>query len=209
MSNKGEYTKLQERGEGGKRTQEQKENDEEIQEQEKGFMADGFCEHLAHDQQVRYLSIVAVQFGFAFASLVSGFQLNFLCTTFAVGFFVFKTFTSHSKNVIGWWRRLMKAIKNKAEFKEIAFEVVQAPLFVFGDILDVKLDIINAYRMIGFYTNFTITMASFFATASQTSIAAALPCLVAFDFLRDIFDKEKASFIFVSYLLPASNFICS
>ena len=197
MSNKGEYTKLKEEGAGGKRTKEQKESDEEIQEQEKGYKTDGFCEHLAHDQQVRYLSIVAVQFGFAFASLVSGFQLDFLCTTFAVGFFVFKTFTSHSKNVVGWWRKLMKTIKSESSWKEIAFEIVQVPLFVFGDILDVKLDIINAYRMIGFYTNFTITMASFFATASQTSIAAALPCLVAFDFLRDIFKREVVSFFHI------------
>jgi hypothetical protein len=170
----------------------------EDKEEEDGFHIDGFCEFIAKNQRVRFLTMTGVQFGFSWASLISGFTLNDTCTLFAIIFFAFKTFTSHSMNCKGWWRDVTGEMspndKTKVmELPERLWILAKAPLFIVGDILDVKLNHINFYRMLGLYTNFTITVASFFATASQTSIAAALPCLVAFDFLRDIFDREKVS----------------
>jgi hypothetical protein len=174
---------------GSKEQKEERQSEEEM-EAEKHYKADGFCDHMAKDLPLRYLIIVGVQFGFAFSSLLGGFQLDFLCTLFAIGFFVFKTFTAHSGNLPPWWRRLRDP---KAELLTKLKTFVEVPLWLFGDILDTKLDKINVYRMLGLYTNFTISTASFFATASQTSVAAALPCLVAFDFLRDIFKREVVS----------------
>ena len=77
-------------------------------------------------------------------------------------------------------------------FLTFPFRIIFAILL---DLLEVKLyhGRGGIFSLIGIYVSFTITLASYTVASTQTSVATALTCLVAFDFLKDIFKKEMES----------------
>ena len=50
--------------------------------------------------------------------------------------------------------------------------------------------IFTGFKIMHLLVSFTITMASFSVTVSQSTIGAAIPLLIAFDFLNNLFKRE-------------------